>query len=35
LSGLEVLVVGTDFIQDVFKPIFAADFGGDIPELAA
>ena len=26
LAGLKVLVVGTDFIQDVLKPVFPADF---------
>jgi len=34
LAGLKVLVVGADFIQDVFVPI-AADFRGQIIQLAA
>ena len=34
LSGLEVLVMGADFIQNVFVPS-AADFKGQITQLAA
>ena len=35
LAGLKVLVVGADFIQDVFDLAFAADFRGQIIQLAA
>jgi hypothetical protein len=34
LSGLKVLVVSVDFIQDVFISVFAADLRGQIFELA-
>ena len=35
LAGLKVLVVGADFIQDVFDRSLAADFRGQIIQLAA
>jgi hypothetical protein len=34
LAGLKVLVVGADFMQDVLKAFLAADFRGQIIELA-
>jgi hypothetical protein len=35
LAGLKVLVMGAYFIEDIFADIFAADFRGNILQLAA